>query len=162
MRRTGGTPLDPRWKITPVGGIDKIPTFVALLGGELNVTVVMDVAAGGNQKITGLVRRGLLDKQHLVPLTDITGTAEADIEDLFDPQWYFRLLNASGVGTVNATQLTGGRIVKQIETAFGHQYDHFQPASYLMRTPGTLLDDVDEPTRERFSELFRRLNALLS
>jgi len=162
VRRNGGTPLDPRWKITPVGGIDKIPTFVALLGGELNVTVVMDVAAGGNQKITGLVKRGLLDPQRLVPLTDITGTAEADIEDLFDQQWYLKLLEASGVGTITKAQLTGGRIVKQVEAVLGHHYDHFQPASHLMRSLGTLLDAIDETTQQRFSELFRRLNALLS
>lgn len=162
VRRNGGTPLDPRWKITPVGGIDKIPTFVALLGGELNVTVVMDVAAGGNQKITNLVKRGLLDQQRLVPLTDITGTPEADIEDLFEQQWYLKLLKASGVGTITKAQLTGGRIVKQVEAALGHAYDHFQPASHLMRDPGTLLDSIDDPTQQRFSSLFARLNALLS
>lgn len=162
VRRNGGTPLDPRWKITPVGGVDKIPTFVALLGGDLNVTVVMDVAAGGNQKITGLVKRGLLDPRRLVPLTDIAGTAEADIEDLFEQQWYLKLLKASGVGTVTKTQLTGGRIVKQVEAALGHHYDHFQPASYLMRSPGALLDNVDAATQQRFSELFSRLNAVLS
>lgn len=162
VRRNGGTPLDPRWKVTPVGGIDKIPAFVALLGGELNVTVVMDGAAGGNQKITSLVKRGLLDPQRLIPLTDITGTNEADIEDLFDQQWYLKLLKVSGVGTVNKAKLTGGRIVKQVEAALGERYDHFQPASHLMRSPGTLLDDIDDATQQRFSELFRRLNAVLS
>lgn len=163
VRRNSGTPLDPRWKITPVGGIDKIPTFVALLGGDLNVTVVMDVAAGGNQKITGLVKRGLLDQQRLVPLTDITGTSEVDIEDLFDQQWYLKLLKASGVGTITKAKLTGGgRIVKQVEAAMGQHYDHFQPASHLMRSPGSLLDNIDEVTQQRFSELFRRINALLS
>lgn len=163
VRRNGGTPLDPRWTITPVGGIDKIPTFVALLGGDLNVTVLMDVAAGGNQKITGLVKRGLLEQQRLVPLTDITNTAEADIEDLFDQQWYLKLLKASGVGVFTKSKLSGGgRIVKQVEAALGGHYDHFQPASHLMRSPGTLIDDIDEPTQQRFSELFSRLNALLS
>lgn len=162
LRRNGGTGLDPRWTLTPVGGIDKIPTFVALLGGsDLRITVVMDVAAGGNQKITNLVNRGLLDQQRLVPLTDLTQTNEADIEDLFATDWYLKLLHASGVGRVAKTKLTGGRIVKQVEAILGQRYDHYQPASYLMRSPGTLLDEIDQGTQDRFRELFTRLNTLL-
>lgn len=63
--------------ITPVGGLDKVPAFV------LSIAVLMDVAAGGNQRIAQLAARGLLDGGRLVYLTEITGTAEADIEDLF-------------------------------------------------------------------------------
>jgi len=163
VRRNGGTALDPRWTITPVGGIDKIPTFVALLGSsDLSITVVMDVAGGGNQKITNLVQRGLLDSQRLVPLTDITSTNEADIEDLFAPGWYLKLLDASGVGKIAKSKLSGGRIVKQVEAALGGHYNHYQPASHLMRAPGTLLDEVDQATQDRFQELFTRLNKILS
>jgi predicted ATPase len=163
-RRNGGTGLDPRWTLTPVGGIDKIPTFVALLGGsDLNLTVVMDVAGGGNQKIANLVSRGLLESKRLIPLTDITGTAEADIEDLFDPGWYGKLVQAAGIGRVAKNKLNGGgRIVKQIEAAIGQRYDHYQPASQLLRNAGGLLDEIDEATRDRFQQLFDRLNGLLT
>src|SRR6266849_6668583 len=34
------THLDPKWSIVPVGGADLIPTFVALLGGHLKITVL--------------------------------------------------------------------------------------------------------------------------
>ena len=164
VRRNGGAGLDPRWTITPVGGIDKIPTFVALLAGsDLKVAVVMDVAGGGNQKLTNLVQRGLLEARRLVPLTDITHTNEADIEDLFAPEWYSKLLRASGVARIPKSKLTSGRrIVKQVEAFLGGRYDHYQPASHLMRAPGTLLGDVDQATRDRFQELFTRLNKLLS
>ncbi|MGB8408482.1 MAG: AAA family ATPase, partial [Gallionella sp.] len=33
--------LDPKWSIVPVGGADLIPTFVALLGNHLKVTVLV-------------------------------------------------------------------------------------------------------------------------
>jgi hypothetical protein len=46
LKEKGRVPLDSKWVIVPVGGLDKIPTFVALLGAQLNVAVVMDVAAG--------------------------------------------------------------------------------------------------------------------
>lgn len=54
------------------------------------------------------------------------------------------------------------RVVKQAKTALGRRYDHYQPANHLMRSPGTLLDDVDPATVERFERLFARLNALLA
>ena len=33
LRSAGRTALDPRWTLTPAGGIDKIPTFISLLNG---------------------------------------------------------------------------------------------------------------------------------
>ncbi|NKE56661.1 AAA family ATPase [Lentzea sp. PSKA42] len=163
VRQAGGTPLDPQWTITPVGGLDKVPAFVSLLGGsDLNVAVLMDVAANGNQRIAQLASKGLIDTKRLVHLTEVTGTGEADIEDLFEVDWYLKLLKESGVGTFTPSQLSGGgRIVKQVEAVLGHRYDHYQPANHLMRSPGTLPDEVDEPSRLRFQALFVRLNGLL-
>ncbi|GAA5028749.1 hypothetical protein GCM10023335_66960 [Streptomyces siamensis] len=34
-----------------------------------------------------------------------------------------------------------------------------QPTNHLMRSPGALLDQIDEATRPRFQMLFRRPNA---
>lgn len=163
LRRAGGTPLDPRWTITPAGGLDKVPAFVSLLGGsDLKIAVLMDVAAGGNQRIAQLAGRGLLEDKRLVYLTEITGTSEADIEDLFDVSWYLKLLHASKVGRFAKANLNGGgRIVKQVEALHGGRFDHYQPANHLMRSPGTLLTQIDEPTRQRFQNLFTRLNQLL-
>ncbi|MBF6216274.1 AAA family ATPase [Nocardia puris] len=163
VRRAGGVPLDPRWTITPVGGLDKVPSFVSLFGGsDLSVAVLMDVAAGGNQRIAQLATRGLLENRNLVYLTEITGTSEADIEDLFDVSWYLKLLSASKVGRFAKSKLNGGgRIVKQVEALHGGRFDHYQPANHLMRSPGNLLDQIDDATRDRFQDLFNRLNQLL-
>jgi hypothetical protein len=109
-----------------------------------------------------MIQRGLLPKDHLIPLTDITGTSEADIEDLFEPGWYLKLLKASKVGVVAKNRLTGGRIVKQVEAVLGGRFDHYQPASYLMRSATTLRNEVDDATIDRFAQLFTRINTLLS
>jgi hypothetical protein len=122
----------------------------------------MDVAAGGNQRIAQLAARGLIDSSRLVHLTEITGTTEADIEDLFDVGWYLKLLAAAKVGRYARSKLNGGgRIVKRIEAIHGSRFDHFRPANHLMRTPGNLLDQIDAETRARFQMLFTKLNALL-
>lgn len=162
LRREGGRSLDPRWTLTPVGGIDKLPTFIALLGSsDLNLTVLMDGAAGGNQKLTNLIERGLLDRSRLIPLTDITDSGEADIEDLFDVDWYLQLVHDSGVGKVAKSKLHGGRIVKQIEAAMGAKYDHYQPASFLLRDTGDRVASLSDESKERFQRLIDRVNSLL-
>jgi hypothetical protein len=43
--------LDSKRSIVPVGGADLIPTFVALLGNHLKVTVLVDSRKGGNQRL---------------------------------------------------------------------------------------------------------------
>jgi hypothetical protein len=160
LRSLGRSSLDPRWVIVPVGGLDKIPTFVALLGAHLNVAVVMDSAAGGSQKINSLIERGVIEANRVVPLNTITGGKEADIEDLFDEAFYLQLVKDSGVGTVAKTKLpAGARIVKRVEQVIG-AYDHYRPARHLLETPG-LLAKIDDPTLDRFADLFERLNALL-
>lgn len=164
LRSEGRTALDPRWTLTPAGGIDKIPTFISLLNGtDLNLTVLIDGAVAGNQRLSSFVDRGLLDKNKLIPLTELTNTREADIEDMFDVGWYLKLLAASNVGKFAKTKLRQGvRIVKRVESELGHKFDHFQPANHLLRRPGTLMDEVDDATKDRFEALFTRLNALLN
>jgi hypothetical protein len=163
-RERGKTSLDPRWTVTPVGGLDKVPTFVALLnGGKLNITVVFDVAAGGNQRLESFITRGVIEENHFIPLTNITGTPEADIEDLFDQAWYLKLLDKSKVKKIPASSLSGtGRIIKQVEDHLGGKFDHFQPANFLLRKGDDLVSEISDDCLDRFSTLFERLNLLLS
>lgn len=163
LRQKARTGLDPRWALVPAGGIDKVPAFVALFGSQLNVAVVLDVAAGGNQKINDLVRRGILKQSSLFPLTEITGTREADIEDLFEPDFYMDLVRLSGVADLNGASLPSHpRIVIRIEQATSRQYDHYQPAAYLFREQTSLLPRITDRTLDRFEALFQKVNAVLS
>lgn len=162
LQGLGRTGLDPRWVIVPVGGLDKIPTFIALLGAQLNVAVVLDVAAGGTQKVNSLVERGIIAGEKLIPLTEFTHTAEADIEDLFDVSFYLDLLDRAGCASVKRSQFkSAGRIVKRVEAVTGASFDHYQPARYLLEHQVELLKDVDKATLDRFEELFRRANGLV-
>jgi len=52
--------LDEKWSLVPVGGADLIPTFVALLGNHLDVTVIVDSRKEGHQKLTNLAMKGYL------------------------------------------------------------------------------------------------------
>jgi len=160
--RLGRSGLDERWVIVPVGGLQNVPTFIALLHNQLNVSVMVDGSQGGLQRIQNMVDRGLLDASKLLPITDITGTRSADIEDLFDERFFLDLLRASGAASVSKTKLgKGDRIVKQVEAALGGTFDHHRPARYLLEHP-ELLADLDEATLDRWERLIAEINRRLT
>ena len=162
LESLGRTKLDPRWVVVPVGGMDKVPTFVALLGAQLDVAVVLDVASGGNQRINSLVERKIIAGNRLVPLTEITKTTEADIEDFFEVDFYLNLLRKSGTAAVKVTDLKGkGRLTKRVEAFIGAKFDHYKPARYLLEHQVELLPKLTPETLDRFEVLFERVNALL-
>ncbi len=142
LRDEGRTALDPRWVIVPVGGVDKIPTFIALLGTQLNIAVLLDVAAGGNPRIDSMVTRRILERNKVFPLTQITGGNEADIEDLFDPGFYLEILRGAGVANLRVRDLPPGpRLLKRIEDHLGNRFNHYQPAAYFQRDQSRLVNN---------------------
>jgi len=95
LEEDGRAGIDPAWTITPVGGSEKIPTFVALVGAQkgLNVVTLIDLQKKDQQAVENLYKRKLLTKSHVLTFADFVGNAEADIEDMFDVGFYLRLLN---------------------------------------------------------------------
>ena len=68
----GRDSLDDRWVLLPVGGLDKMPTFLALLSPQLHIAAVHDVPRSGNQKLEDLVELGIVEERQLIALTEIT------------------------------------------------------------------------------------------
>ena len=61
VEANGGEGLDDRWTVVPVGGADKLSTFVTLLGGnQLDVVALMDVSAKDEQRVDNLLKNGHL------------------------------------------------------------------------------------------------------
>ena len=90
LGRKGLVTLDDRWTITPVGGSDKVPTFVALIGAntKLKLATLIDFQKKDKQMIDNLFKRKLLQKSNVHTFADYTNTDEADIEDMFEPSFY--------------------------------------------------------------------------
>ena len=106
--------------IVPVGGIDKIPTFLALLRAHLDVAAVIDGKSGGNQRINSMIAKGVISGDRVVPLAEVMEVSEADIEDLFEVDFYLGLVKDSGVAPVKKGDLgREPRIVQQIEAHLG-------------------------------------------
>jgi len=166
--------LDPRWVKTPVGGAGKLSTFVTLLGAnKLNIAVLVD----SSTKDTGAVRRlrdnGQLTRNGLVEISEFVGGGDADIEDLFERDFYLELVNRAYAGElsqlVTLTDLAPGdpRIVRVVEGYFRQHgiasgsFNHYRPAAVLLREQASLVPMIADTTITRASTMFARLNGLL-
>lgn len=155
--------LRGKWSIVPVGGADLVPTFVALLGGHLDLTVVVDAKKGGHQKLSQLIDQKLLQQRRLITIGDITGQAVADIEDLFAIGDYLDLFNAAFGTNIAETDLQGDDpIVRRIARQQGvERFDHGRPADRFLRDRDQILPTLSDETLDNFERLFARINATM-
>lgn len=157
------TSLDQGWTVLPVGGLDKMPTFIALLAPQVFVAALHDVAKKPPQKLTNLVERNIIEEDRLVPLTQFTNSKEADIEDMFPVDFYLELLKESGVADIDGDDLKGnGRIVPRAEVAAGGTFSHYAPARHMATHADEILTRLDDATCDRFEALFEHLNEMLA
>jgi hypothetical protein len=152
--------LHEKWSIVPVGGADLVPTFVALLGGQLNLTVVVDAKKGGHQKLNRLVNQRLLDDKRLITIGHITGQPAADVEDLFSVGDYLALFNRTFGTVISKEDLCGNDpIVRRIARHCGKdRFDHGRPADYFLRSRDEILTSLSVETLDKFERLFARIN----
>ena len=172
LQERGEPGLDANWTITPVGGSDKVPTFVALIGAQsqINVAVLIDYQKKDKQVIENLYKRKLLNQTHVVTYADFTSGDEADIEDMFAPEFYLRLVNGVYGTTVAVGDLPpgGSRILPRIQQHLeknpppnGAKFNHYRPSRYLCDDIGTLANELTDADLKRFQEAFDVLNQLL-
>ena len=177
LEEAGRQGLDRRWTITPVGGSEKVPTFAALLGSQKGLTIatLIDFQKKDQQSIENLYKRKLLQKKNVLTFAEFVGTAEADIEDMFDVAFYLKLVNGEYANDLNKKVAerdvkTGSpRIVVRLESFFSGnplkgtaQFGHFRPARYFTENVATLKKSLPAVAFGRFEEAFKKLNALLA
>jgi energy-coupling factor transporter ATP-binding protein EcfA2 len=155
--------LDPRLAILPVGGIDNMPAFVALLGRRLSVSALVDGARTSAKvaRITSAAEHNGVSADNIVVCADVAGMpTNADIEDLFDPSDYLRLFNWAFDDEVKTSDLpsTSEPIVKKLTDLKG-RFDHALPAHELTMRREEFFASVKPKTLSQFKDLFARLNA---
>ncbi|MGX9884735.1 AAA family ATPase [Streptomyces sp. NPDC002276] len=169
----GSIGLDPRWVKTPIGGSGKLSTFVTLLGAnKLNVAVLVDSSTKDVGAVQRLRDNNQLARNGLVEISEFTGTADADVEDLFDRDFYIELVNRAYASEltkpISASELNAKdpRVVRQIEAVFkkrkiATRFNHYKPAAVLLGEQVSLVPQISNTTIARADQLFTRLNSLL-
>ncbi|WP_329268156.1 AAA family ATPase [Streptomyces pseudovenezuelae] len=169
----GSIGLDPRWVKTPIGGSGKLSTFVTLLGAnKLNVAVLVDSSTKDVGAVQRLRDNNQLARNGLVEISEFTGTADADVEDLFDRDFYLELVNRAYaselIKPISASELNAKdpRVVRQIEAVFkkrkiATRFNHYKPAAVLLGEQVSLVPQISTTTIARADQLFTRLNSLL-
>lgn len=175
LEREGRTGLSEEWVITPVGGSGKVPTFVAMLGSQkgMNVATLLDIQNSDKQLIEDLYKKKLLTKKQVSTYADFTGTAEADVEDMFDRGLYLDLVNGEYGGQlpekIAKTKLNANepRTLRAIEAWLADNpmksgsFGHYRPARYFTEQLTKLWPKVSDETKDRFEAAFKHLNGLL-
>lgn len=175
LRADGREALSDKWVIVPVGGADKVATFVSLLGAnQLNVAVFLDVSTGDQQRIERLVRDNLLTRKNIVTVGAILGRQSADIEDMFDVNAYLALVSTAykdvlGKGGITESDLATKepRIIRRIERHFedkainGGAFSHYRPAYVVSRDVDLQKKLLDTNALNNFERAFKQLNALV-
>jgi len=95
--------------LVPVGGLDKLATFVALLGAnKLKIAVLHDRASTPHQKLEDLIRQRLIERKRVLDFSMFLDESanEADIEDLLPSELYIDAFNASYAKELKGKTLT--------------------------------------------------------
>jgi hypothetical protein len=143
-------PLDCR--ILPAGGATNIPTFLALLGTQLDLVVLVD-GNTSEQRIKNSIEQGRLDKSRVISLDAYSSIQGADIEDLFEPNEYLSLYNGAFGANLKASDLKGSdRIVQRITRKAG-DFNHGVVAGYFLRNLEASLTSLSQATLERFEKV---------
>jgi len=161
LGRLGRSSLPENARLLPSGGATNIPTFLALLGGQLDVVVLLDGNAQ-RQRIDNAIASQKLNASRVFSVDKFVSVPGADIEDLFEPVEYLDLYNATFKRTVKAKDLKGSdRIVKRIARKEGHDFDHGRVAAHFLMTQGSVIPKLSAATIDRFEAVVNALSNAL-
>lgn len=169
LESMGRTSLTEDATIVPVGGLDKVSTFISLLrGSKLNIVCLLDSFTDqkGKRKVEDLISHKIVKEKNIRffdEFADIEGKY-ADIEDLFEKEEYLKLFNDSfeEYEDIFIEQLGSNenQILKQINKKIGKShFNHFRPANKLAQK-GIDSKFFEEKTLARFENMFKEINKL--
>ena len=160
--------LKQDFTVVPVGGLDKVSTFISLLrGSKLNVVCLLDTFTDqkGKQRVDDLVRYKIIKEKNLHFFDEFAnnGNKTADIEDLFTKKDYLKIFNAAFKDEHNKVNLKDldnnlETILKQVNKVIGvKRFNHYRPASKLNQM-GVDISYFEDATLDNFENMFKEIN----
>lgn len=148
--------------IVPVGGADKIATFISLMrGNELSTVCLLDTFTeqGAEVRLKRMVEQKIIADKKILYYHSVIGRTFADVEDLFTKDEYLTLYNGAFGTSIQLSDLDVNKpIMSQLKRLNGNRtFNHYSPANYLAKNIGTL--SFSEETIGRFEKLFSIVNS---
>ena len=148
--------------IVPVGGADKIATFISLMrGNELSTVCLLDTFTdqGAKVRLKRMVEQKIIADKKILYYHSVIEQSFADIEDMFNKEEYLALYNGAFGTSVQISDLdTNKPIMSQLKRLNGNKsFNHYSPANYMAKNIGTL--SFSEETIGRFESLFSMVNS---
>ncbi len=150
--------------IVPIGGADKVATFISLLrGNKLEMVCLLDTFTDQSAKsrLNNMVVNRIINKNNILFYHDLIQSNHADIEDLFEKFDYIDLYNKTFDKQINGNQLSDDEsILNQIKVLNnGKNFNHYTPANYLATNRDSI--SFSDKTLDNFENLFKKINKLL-
>jgi predicted ATPase len=187
LQSSARTSLRDDITIVPVGGLDKLATFVALLkGNDLELSVLHDYETKPDPRLESLVREKLVRNKQVLNYAMFRGVSKTgiatknlvstDVEDLISPSAYLGLFNAAYAKELGGMKIRvgdlppGDRIVvrigqylstNSIQLRKSGGFNHYLVANHLASHP-LAPSKLDIPTLANFEGLFETVNMLYS
>ena len=155
--------------IVPIGGMDKVASFISLLrGSQLNIVCLLDSFSDqkGKQRIDDLIKIKIIKDRNVRYFDEFVKTTngKADIEDLFEKSEYLDLFNKSFTEfkdfTVTDLDNKLPNILQQIHKLISKDhFNHYRPANQLAKMS---VDNkyFSKDTLNRFENMFTEINKL--
>lgn len=182
LQAEGKAGLDDTTTIVPVGGLDKVATFIALLGANgLKLAVLHDFKGSPEQKLDDMVKNRLISEKNILNASQFRelkaigkNSIPSDLEDLFSPAEYIEYFNLAFPAAMKKKSIklkdleAGDRIIARIERLLKKNeillrpsggFNHYSVATaFINKSPKTF----EPETLVRFEALFTTINKALT
>lgn len=160
LKEMGKEGLNDDVTIVPVGGADKIATFISLMrGNELSTVCLLDTFTdqSAQARLKRMVEQKIIANKKIIFYHTVIEQTFADIEDLFTKEEYLSLYNGAFGTAVQMSELDANKpIMAQLKRINGKAFNHYSPSNYMAKNIGTITFSDD--TLARFEKLFEIVN----
>lgn len=154
--------------IVPVGGLDKVTSFISLLKGQnLNIVCALDTFTDqkGKARLNSLIEQKIIKDKSILFFNEFSRNVGniADLEDLFSIEEYLKFFNSAfdEYDDIAASVIDANKpVIQQINKIIGKsRYNHYRPSMTASKL-GLSKGDFSQETIERFENLFKQINSL--
>ena len=161
LKTMGKEGLSDDVTIVPVGGADKIATFISLMrGNELSTVCLLDTFTDQSAKtrLKRMVEQKIIADKKIIYYHSVLGQPFADIEDMFTKHEYVALYNGAFATSIKEDELDSDKpIMAQLKRLNGNKsFNHYAPANYMAKNIGTITFSAE--TLNHFENLFTTIN----